>query len=114
MDHFARFWRPATLRLLTGCAALVGLAALEAWRGLRSEGGLAASRRADLYLGVLLALLAFCVAGLFEDNWADTEVQRVILFILALPFCLRGRSLAETAAQEATGDGLASAAPSRT
>jgi hypothetical protein len=27
MDHFARFWRPATLRHLTACAALLGLAA---------------------------------------------------------------------------------------
>lgn len=48
-----------------------------------SEGG-----SADLYLGVCLALLAFNLAGLFEDNWGDTEVQRVALFITAIPYCL--------------------------
>ena len=37
---------------------------------------------------VMLALLAFNTAGLFENNWGDTEVQRVVLFVLALPFCL--------------------------
>jgi hypothetical protein len=37
---------------------------------------------------VLLALLAFNVAGLFENNWGDTEVQRPALLLFALPFCL--------------------------
>ena len=36
----------------------------------------------------MLALLAFNVAGLFENNWGDTEVQRPALFVLAIPFCL--------------------------
>jgi O-antigen ligase len=58
-----------------------------AWRRYRSEGG-AAGPRADLYLGVMLALLAFNVAGTFENNWGDTEVQRPLLFVLAIPFCL--------------------------
>ena len=31
----------------------------------------------------------WAVAGLFEHNWGDTEVQRVVLAVLALPFCLR-------------------------
>lgn len=75
------------LASLAAFLALLGLGGAEAWRRLRAEGGLAGPR-ADLYVGVLLALLAFMVAGLFEDNWADTEVQRVILFLLALPFCL--------------------------
>ena len=44
----------------------------------------------DLFIGAFLALLAFSVAGIFEDNWTDTEVQRVALFIMALPFCLPG------------------------
>jgi len=43
---------------------------------------------ADLYLGVALGLVAFACAGLFEDNWSDTEVQRVALFLAAIPFCL--------------------------
>lgn len=62
-------------------------AALQAWRRYRVEGG-AHGPRADLYLGVALALLAFNVAGLFEDNWGDTEVQRLMLWLLAIPFCL--------------------------
>ena len=44
--------------------------------------------RDDLYLGAMLAILAFNVAGLFENNWGDTEVQRTVLFLLILPFCL--------------------------
>jgi O-antigen ligase len=58
-----------------------------AYRGFRhqeSNGGQAS----DLYLGVFLALLAFNFAGLFEDNWGDTEVQRLALFIVAIPYCL--------------------------
>lgn len=60
-----------------------------AWRGFRREGG-RSGRRADLYVGAMLALLAFNLAGLFENNWGDTEVQRPALFLLAIPFCLGG------------------------
>ena len=56
-------------------------------RKYRGEGG-SRGARADLYLGGMLAVLAFNVAGLFENNWGDTEVQRVMLFVLAIPFCL--------------------------
>ncbi|HWM92325.1 MAG TPA: O-antigen ligase family protein [Thermoanaerobaculia bacterium] len=56
-------------------------------RRYRKEGG-SRGPRADLYLGGMLALLAFHVAGLFENNWGDTEVQRAVLFLLVLPFCL--------------------------
>jgi O-antigen ligase len=56
-------------------------------RRYRREGG-RRGPRADLCLGVLLALLAFNVAGLFENNWGDTEVQRPALLLFALPFCL--------------------------
>lgn len=67
---------------------LMGAAAAAAFDGYRREGG-RAGPRADLYLGVLFALLALNVAGLFEANWRDTEIQRWVLFLLALPFCLR-------------------------
>lgn len=57
------------------------------YRSYRKEGG-SRGPRADLYLGGMLALLAFNVAGLFENNWGDTEVQRPALFLLVMPFCL--------------------------
>lgn len=88
------------LASLAAFLALVGLAVVQAWRRLEAEGGLEGPR-ADLYLGALLSLLAFCVAGLFEDNWADTEVQRVILFVMILPFCLEPRPAKQGAAEEA-------------
>jgi O-antigen ligase len=56
------------------------------WREDRARGP-----RADLHLGVAAALVAYTLAAFFEDNWADTEVQRIALFVLALPFCLAGR-----------------------
>jgi O-antigen ligase len=80
----------AAERGLTGAAAylwLMGAAIALAWRRYRAEGG-ATGPRADLYLGSLLALLAFNVAGLFENNWGDAEVQRLTLFLLAIPVCL--------------------------
>ena len=66
---------------LMGAATALTLAAY------RREGG-RAGPRGDLYLGVLFALLALNVAGLFEANWRDTEIQRWVLFLLALPACL--------------------------
>jgi O-antigen ligase len=66
---------------------LMGGAAILALRRFRAEGGWNGGR-ADLYTGVVLVLLGFNLAGLFEDNWADTEVQRLILFVLAIPYCL--------------------------
>ena len=78
------------LPALAAYLGLMGAAAVCAFRGLRREGGWRGPR-ADLWLGVLLALLAFNVAGLFENNWGDTEVQRPVLFLLALPFCLARR-----------------------
>ncbi|MCP5116659.1 MAG: hypothetical protein GY953_38010, partial [bacterium] len=60
-----------------------------AYEGYRREGG-AKGERADLYLGVMLALIGFNLAGLFEANWRDTEIQRLVLFLLAVPACLRG------------------------
>lgn len=67
--------------------ALIGSSFFFTLSRFRTEGGMQGPR-ADLYLGVMLALFAFSIAGLFENNWGDTEVQRVMLFVLALPFCL--------------------------
>src|SRR6202166_3315401 len=72
-----------------------------ALRRYRAEGGLAGGR-AELYLGSVLALLAFNLAGLFENNWGDAEVKRLALFALMMPFCL---ALADSE------DGPAAAAP---
>lgn len=58
-----------------------------AYRAYRREGG-PGGDRADLYLAVMMILLGFNLAGLFEDNWRDTEVQRLVLFVLAVPGCL--------------------------
>jgi O-antigen ligase len=74
---------PALVSYLWMMAAAIGFAA----RRFRQEGGFAGPR-ADLYLGCALALIGFNLAGLFEYNWGDTEVQRLALFLLALPFCL--------------------------
>jgi putative inorganic carbon (HCO3(-)) transporter len=74
---------PALLAYL----AMTGASLALARRRYQAEGG-RHGPRADLYLGTILALLAFNLAGLFENNWGDTEVQRPVLFLLALPFCL--------------------------
>lgn len=54
---------------------------------LRREGGVRGPRAA-LYVGSIVAVVAFNVAGIFEDNWRDREVQRLFLFALAVPVCL--------------------------
>ncbi len=77
---------------------LVGAAAAQAIKRYRGEGG-RTGPGADLHLGVLFALLALNVAGLFEANWRDTEIQRWALFLLALPACLGpGKGRKETTA----------------
>ena len=75
------------LLTLAAYLALLGCAAAAAWRGYRS-GVAAGDGAADLHLGVLAALAGFSIAALFENNWGDTEVQRLVLFLLAVPFCL--------------------------
>lgn len=56
-------------------------------RYFRQEGGVRGTR-ADLWLAVIAIVIGFNIAGLFEDNWRDTEVRRLFLFFLALPLCL--------------------------
>ena len=57
------------------------------YRSYREQGG-GDGPMADLYLGVLLAVAGFNLAGLFEANWRDSEIQRLVLFLLAAPLCL--------------------------
>lgn len=68
---------------LSALVALLLTAILAAERGVR-RGGTAV----DLHLGFLGAVAAFAIAALFEDNWGDTEVKRLALFLLAGPFCV--------------------------
>jgi O-antigen ligase len=94
-----RYWVPHLHDSFLEMAAERGLPSLGAYlwmmiagvqlalRRYRDEGGLAGPR-AELYLGSVLALLAFNLAGLFENNWGDAEVKRLALFALMIPFCL--------------------------
>lgn len=86
-DSFLQIAAERGLPALAAYLAIVAFAFCGAWRRFRREGGFDGSR-ADLYVGVLLVLVGFNVAGLFEHNWGDTEVQRQVLFLLALPFCI--------------------------
>ena len=78
----------------------MGGAAILALRRFKAEGGWSGGR-ADLYVGTLLVVLGFNLAGMFEDNWGDTEVQRLVLFVLAIPHCLPMRS-----ERDSRGDGV--------
>lgn len=69
---------------------LMVTAILLAYRGYRKDGSLAGPR-ADLYLGVLLCVVAINIGGIFEANWRDTEIQRWMLFLLAVPVCVKLR-----------------------
>ncbi len=84
------FLQIAAERGLSSLAAYLWLMAAGialAYRGYRRGGG-ARGEQADLYLGVFLALVGFNLAGLFEANWRDSEIQRLVLFLLAVPLCL--------------------------
>lgn len=81
---------------LAAYLAMTWLALVAGWRGFRAAGGFGSrdgptprSVRSALCLGSMLALIAFNLGGLFENNWSDTEVQRLALFAMALPFCCR-------------------------
>lgn len=81
-------------RGLTSLAAFLWLLAGTCWyafRAFRRVDGTGAAR--DLHLGVILAVVAFLVAGIFEDNWGDTEVQRVVLFVLVIPYAAEARDV---------------------
>jgi putative inorganic carbon (HCO3(-)) transporter len=92
-----RYWVPhlhnsflqiAAERGLTGLLSYLALMAASlaaAWRRYRAEGRHRGAR-ADLLLSAFVGLIAFNVAGLFEHNWGDTEVQRLVLFLMILPF----------------------------
>lgn len=83
---------------------LMGASFLLALRRYREDGALEGPS-ADLYLGVLLALIALNIAGIFEANWRDTEIQRWTLFLLAVPVCIKlapGADTTQTAVAPAT------------
>jgi len=63
--------------------ALMGLFFARTIRLLRREDR---PDRAALLAGALLAGTALFVAGFFEYNWGDTEVQMALLFVLAVAF----------------------------
>lgn len=63
--------------------ALMGLFFARAIVGLRRE---KAPDRAALLAAALLAGTALFVAGFFEYNWGDTEVEMATLVVLAIPF----------------------------
>ncbi len=94
-----RHWVPHLHNTFLHLAAERGLTSLAAYlwlmlatltlavRGYRRQGS-AGGPSADLYLGVILVLVGFNIAGLFEANWRDTELQRLVLFAMAVPICL--------------------------
>ncbi len=88
---------------------LIGAALWAAFTGYRDSRSRSArsgqvDMREELYLAAFLALLGFSLAGLFEANWLDTEVQRPLLFLLALPFLLRAAAAEGRSASEAVGE----------
>lgn len=74
---------------VVAAAAYIWLMAAAAWAAFRlyRRQKLIPGDGSDLYLGAFGALVAFNLAGIFEFNWGDTEVQRLALFLVALPYC---------------------------
>ena len=67
-------------------AAYLGLVALFLARTIALLRGEVSPERAAIWAGVLLAGTALTVAGLFEYNFGDTEVEMATLLVLAIPF----------------------------
>ena len=78
-----------------------------AWTEFQRQGRLQGPQ-ADLLLAVLLGLIGFTVAGLFEDNWGDAEVKRVVLFLLAVPLSTTQDAVESLPASAKTEDRSAS------
>ncbi len=85
-NSFVQLAAERGLLSLAAYAWLMAVSFIWAWRRFRRNGGVLGPE-ADLDLGALMVLVGFNVAGLFEANWRDTEVQRLVLFVLAMPFC---------------------------
>ena len=86
-DAFLEVAAERGLPALVALLLLLGVPAGRALVDYRREGG-RSGPRADLWLAVLGGLVGFAVAGLFEDNWGDVEVQRLVLVLLAVPYGL--------------------------
>jgi O-antigen ligase len=82
--------------------ALLALPAARAVRSLRSARRQGAGAAADVLVATLLVVLTTLVTGLFEDYWSDTEIQRLVLFALALPYCLAAERSADGEPVEAS------------
>jgi O-antigen ligase len=72
---------------LIAMLALLWIPARKTLREFSGRGG-RTGPTADIYFGVLLVLLATVITGMFEDYWRDTEIQRLVLFAVAMPYCL--------------------------
>jgi O-antigen ligase len=88
------FLSVAAERGLISLAALIALLAIPVRESVRALRNPEAGSRTpvDLYATVLLVVLATVITGMFEDYWHDTEIQRLVFFALALPFCLKAQT----------------------
>ena len=83
----------------SGLLALVALATFVAAAmraSLHTARAEASASRRDLGLAALLALTAWATMGVFEDNWGDTEVQRLLFFFVAIPGYLASAATSES------------------
>ena len=71
---------------LFAAAAYLGIVGLFLARAIALVRRRDGPERASLWAGALLAGAAISVAGLFEYNFGDTEVEMATLIVLALPF----------------------------
>ncbi len=62
------------------------------------------SGTADLYFTAFLLVVVFSFAGMFEANWRDTEVNRLMLFVMVIPWLLKPSTMqAQETGQARTG-----------